>query len=223
MALWKIGYSPGDKELIHRLALLRGRLSGVAASSFSGIKCGLVQADSTRKHVGHVRFSRFLMFLGHVELSKMRISLQKMKIWEQNLDQSSKIETVHQLNHAQFGFKQQNWDLTMKNGSIIGIYNDIPPEGVSESEIGTERWLPKHHYALHLATLCSFHTHKTLSSCWTDERLHREIEQYALQNPNAAAGFEKSIVADALYLQLTEVDFSSTDRFSVGTSGGFLK
>jgi hypothetical protein len=198
MALSKIGYSPGDKELIHRLALLRGSVRG----SFS-CKMWLVQPDSTRKHVGHVRFSRFLMFLGHGELSKMRISLQKLKIWEQNLDQSSKIETFHQLNHAQFGFKQQNWDLTMKNGSIIGIYNDIPPEGVLES-----LW----HRALAAqaplrTSSCNTlqFSHRTFCSCWTDERLHREIEQYALQNPNASAGFEKSIVVDALYLQLTEV------------------
>lgn len=79
---------------------------------------------------------------------------------------------------------------------------------------GTERWLPKHHYSLHLARLYSFH--KTLCSCWTHERRHREIKRYASQNPNTHAGFEKSIVVDALHLQLSELDSSSVESFSVG-------
>lgn len=79
---------------------------------------------------------------------------------------------------------------------------------------GTDRWLPKHHYALHLARLYS--SHKTLCSCWTHERRHREIKRYASQNPNTHVGFEKSIVIDALHLQLSELESSSIGPFSVG-------
>ena len=79
---------------------------------------------------------------------------------------------------------------------------------------GTDRWLPKHHYSLHLAKLYSFH--KTLCSCWTHERRHREIKRYASQNPNTSVGFEKSIVIDALHVQLSDLESSAIEPFSIG-------
>ena len=58
---------------------------------------------------------------------------------------------------------------------------------------GSEATVPKFHYSLHVA---GFARKKPLSSCFTHERKHRQIEQLANEIHNPGDWFEKSVFRD---------------------------
>lgn len=59
-----------------------------------------------------------------------------------------------------------------------------------------DRFLPKHHYSLHLAAQCA--QHGTLVSCWVHERKHREIKKRANLITNTWGRFERTVIVDAM-------------------------
>lgn len=59
-----------------------------------------------------------------------------------------------------------------------------------------ERFLPKHHYSLHLPSQCA--QHETLVSCWVHERKHKEIKRHANLITNTWSNFERSVIVDAM-------------------------
>ena len=65
------------------------------------------------------------------------------------------------------------------------------------------RWLPKHHYSLHLAH--QFSSHQGLLSCWALERKHKEIKRYGNAIFNASSQFEHSILRDSLIAQIQDL------------------
>ena len=57
------------------------------------------------------------------------------------------------------------------------------------------RFLPKHHYSLHLCRM--LHRHGTLVSCWCHERKHKEIKRHAQLICNTWSAWERSVMVDA--------------------------
>ena len=77
-----------------------------------------------------------------------------------------------------------------------------------------EKFLPKHHYSSHLGKMHSFH--EGLISCWTHERKHKDVKKFANLATNTWAGWEKSVMSDALCLQLRELHKGEVGPLRVG-------
>ena len=86
--------------------------------------------------------------------------------------------------------KKHGWDPASLRGAVqehLQAYSKISK--------AYNRFLPKHHYSLHLAEQCAHHG--TLVSCWVHERKHREIKRHANLICNTWGRFERSVVVDA--------------------------
>ena len=84
-------------------------------------------------------------------------------------------------------------------GKRHGWDTDLLQTAVREHLVGYastyHRFLPKHHYSLHLAPQCALQS--TLVSCWVHERKHKEIKRHANLICNTWGAFEKSVLVDA--------------------------
>lgn len=69
---------------------------------------------------------------------------------------------------------------------------------------GDTYWVPKCHMALHLHD--SLKKHKTLLSCFVQERKHRIIKRFGGPICNFNQSFEKGILTDVLHVQLEELE-----------------
>jgi hypothetical protein len=65
---------------------------------------------------------------------------------------------------------------------------------------GDADWLPKCHFAMHLAS--QLRHHGFLLSCWVHERKHKEIKRYANEVCNCNRSFEGSVTESVLAVQI---------------------
>jgi hypothetical protein len=69
---------------------------------------------------------------------------------------------------------------------------------------GTESWIPKFHYASHLAIMLWLHC--ILISCFVHERKHKAVKKIANNIDNTRCAWEKSIMQDVLHTQLESMN-----------------
>jgi hypothetical protein len=74
---------------------------------------------------------------------------------------------------------------------------------------GTDGWVPKHHYSLHLPRMLA--DHGTLISCFTHERKHKVIKRYTQYHENTTA-LEKGIIEEITMHHLHALDESSPSQ-----------
>ena len=77
-----------------------------------------------------------------------------------------------------------------------------------------DRFLPKHHYSLHLASQCA--QHDTLVSCWVHERKHKEVKRHANLITNTWTQFERSVIVDAMGDMLDALSGSTDEPYYGG-------
>ena len=77
-----------------------------------------------------------------------------------------------------------------------------------------ERFLPKHHYSLHLPSQCT--QHGTLVSCWVHERKHKFIKRHANLICNTWGQFERSVIVDAMGDMLADLTGSAHEPYYGG-------
>jgi len=76
-----------------------------------------------------------------------------------------------------------------------------------QAAYGTEGWLPKHHYSLHLPAMLAHHG--TLVSCFTHERKHKVVKRYA-QHHACTVSLEKGILEEITLQHLQDLELSMT-------------
>eukprot|EP00438_Fugacium_kawagutii_P023845 Skav212952 [mRNA] locus=scaffold5129:11069:13197:+ [translate_table: standard] len=69
---------------------------------------------------------------------------------------------------------------------------------------GPEPMTPKFHYSVHLPSLLQ--RHGLLVSCWTHERKHKGLKQFANQQSNAGAWYEKSLIREVTHTCISTLE-----------------
>jgi hypothetical protein len=107
----------------------------------------------------------------------------------------SVLETLKGLPQLGTGAAEQSTTLMLQIKQHLNAFQTI---------FGLESWTPKFHSSLHLPM--QLRHHKTLLSCFVQERKHKCIKRLGNQIDSAGPSFEKSILEDVLFQHMTSLE-----------------